>query len=743
MAGFRIEGNTSGNVAEVTVANAIKVDASATTQPVSIAGTLPVTGSVTVSNFPATQPVSGTVAVSTLPALPAGSNAIGSVSVSNLPATQAISAASLPLPSGAATSAKQPALGTAGTPSTDVITVQGIASGTPQPVSGTVAVSTLPALPAGANAIGSVSVSNFPATQPVSGTVAVSTLPALPAGSNAIGSVSVSNFPATQAISAASLPLPTGAALDTSVNGVLVSQGSTTSGEKGPLVQGAVTTAAPTYTTAQTSPLSLNTAGGLRVDPSGVTAPIGVTSPSQSAAGVYALVDPGQNSLNVSLTPSTIFIDTFDGSTLDTTVRWTATSVGAGAINVNGGACSLAPGTAASAAQAIASQAAIPPQFTPQTVGCSLTMDTTVTATHRFFGVGTVPGSWTALTPLQDAIGFEIDTSGNLNCVIYNAGTRTFSQNITTGQVNYKNGLAHRYAVSIREDIIIWYVDAFSLPVATSTFLTPANSTLPIRAHVINPTTTVGYTPVFTFGGIGMGDDGQNSKTLSDGLYPWRKATISATGALKVDNSAVTQPISGSVSISGTPAVTISGTPTVTATISGTPSVSISGTPAVTATDNLTQIGGSSVATAASGVLKVGVVGSAGATVDAAITSGAAPTNVVWQTPCPSTQAAAALLGKTLSSVNAATNIKASAGNLYGFTLTSATATAGYIQFFNTATTATASPVLIVPIVASGIVTIPPGMFALLNFSNGIAINVATTVGGTTEITVTGTIFYV
>jgi hypothetical protein len=39
------------------------------------------------------------------------------------------------LPAGAATAAKQPALGTAGSPSTDVISVQGVASGTPQPVS--------------------------------------------------------------------------------------------------------------------------------------------------------------------------------------------------------------------------------------------------------------------------------------------------------------------------------------------------------------------------------------------------------------------------------------------------------------------------------------------------------------------------------------------------------------------------------------------------------------------------------
>ncbi len=48
---------------------------------------------------------------------------------------------------------------------------------------------------AGAAAIGSVTVSNFPATQPVSGTVS------LGAGAAAIGSVTVSNFPATQPIS--------------------------------------------------------------------------------------------------------------------------------------------------------------------------------------------------------------------------------------------------------------------------------------------------------------------------------------------------------------------------------------------------------------------------------------------------------------------------------------------------------------------------------------------------------------
>lgn len=62
----------------------------------------------------------------------------------------------------------------------------------------------------------------------------------------------------------------TGAALDINIksgsSSGAVAQGSTTSGQTGSLVQGAVTTAAPTYTTAQTDPLSLTTSGALRVD---------------------------------------------------------------------------------------------------------------------------------------------------------------------------------------------------------------------------------------------------------------------------------------------------------------------------------------------------------------------------------------------------------------------------------------------------------------------------------------------
>ena len=82
--------------------------------------------------------------------------------------------------------------GNAGTPSANVLSVQGVGGGS--------------AL--------AVTVSNLPGTQAVSGAVSVSNLPALQPVS---GSVSVSNFPATQSVTAAAWPLPAGAAADASL----------------------------------------------------------------------------------------------------------------------------------------------------------------------------------------------------------------------------------------------------------------------------------------------------------------------------------------------------------------------------------------------------------------------------------------------------------------------------------------------------------------------------------------------
>lgn len=143
----------------------------------------------------------------------------------------------------------------------------------------------------------------------------------------------------TQPISASTLPLPTGAstsALQSTGNATLLTisgqlpttlgaktsanslsvvlasdqatipvasthdyaQGATTAGEVGPLVQGATTSAAPTYTTATTNPLSLTTAGALRVDGSAVTQPISAASlPLPTGAATSALQTAGNATL--------------------------------------------------------------------------------------------------------------------------------------------------------------------------------------------------------------------------------------------------------------------------------------------------------------------------------------------------------------------------------------------------------------------------------------------------------------
>lgn len=276
------------------------------------AGTDPwlVTGSFSVSNFPATQPVTGTFFQAVQPVSQSGNWTVlqgtspwvvsgtiaatqsgvwtvqqgtppwsvsqsGTWNLNNISGT-------VSLPTGASVSSKQPALGVAGTASADVITVQGIASMTPllvngsgftQPVSGSVSVSNFPSTQNVNVTNASIPVTGtfFQTTQPVSGTVIANqgTSPWVTSATQS-GAWSVTANAGTNLNTSA-------LALDTSVNGILRSQGSTTTGQSGPLIQGAVTTAAPTYTTGQTSPLSLTPAGALRVDNSGVTQPVSGT----------------------------------------------------------------------------------------------------------------------------------------------------------------------------------------------------------------------------------------------------------------------------------------------------------------------------------------------------------------------------------------------------------------------------------------------------------------------------------
>jgi hypothetical protein len=139
------------NVAAVSAAGAIKVDGSAATQPVS-AATLPLpTGAASAVK----QPALGTAGAASVDVLSVqGIASMTALKTDSSATTQPVSAATLPLPTGASSAAKQPALGTAGSASADVLSVQGIASMTALKVDGSavtqpVSAASLP-LPTGA-----------------------------------------------------------------------------------------------------------------------------------------------------------------------------------------------------------------------------------------------------------------------------------------------------------------------------------------------------------------------------------------------------------------------------------------------------------------------------------------------------------------------------------------------------------------------------------------------------------------
>src|SRR6185437_1320234 len=242
-------------------ATRLLVDGSGVTQPVS--GTI--TANAGTGNF--------TVAQATGTNLHAVIDS-GSITVAN--ATLAVTqsgtwnlnniSGTISLPTGAATSAKQPALGSAGTPSADVLTVQGTV--------GMVA----------------LKVDGSGTTQPISGTVT------------------------------ANIGTTNGLALDATVSGLQVAQGSSTSGQHGSLILGAVTTLAPSYTTAQSSPLSLTVAGALRVDASATVQPVSGIVTANAGTGNFTVIQSTGSNLHTVVDSGTVSVN--QGSAAALSAAW-------------------------------------------------------------------------------------------------------------------------------------------------------------------------------------------------------------------------------------------------------------------------------------------------------------------------------------------------------------------------------------------------------------------------------------
>jgi hypothetical protein len=271
--------------------------------------------------------------------------------------------------------------------------------------------------------------------------------------------------------------------------------------------------------------------------------PIEITSPLAGEGGLYAMVANG--ALNVQGPSGTLFYDSFDLAGLDTTNRWNLTLANGGTDTQGLGVNTLAVTTAASSEALMLSQPTFTPSFSDLVFGAQITTGAAPpTGAHSFWGIGTVPTSFTAATPLQNAIGFEIDTSGNLNAVVYSNGVKIESTTLNS----FLSAAPQIFVIYINGESATFYIQSqgFELPVAGFVGYQLDSFILPLQFHVINGTSAVTTARTLPISAASLGDtDSAHQTLLSDGLFPWRQATIKTQGSaeLTTDNELVVRSV--------------------------------------------------------------------------------------------------------------------------------------------------------------------------------------------------------
>lgn len=265
--------------------------------------------------------------------------------------------------------------------------------------------------------------------------------------------------------------------------------------------------------------------------------------------------------LNFPTDPTNEFLDTFDAAVEDTALdplKWTSVTGGSGRIFQGGGRLSIDGQSGASSFARVTSV----PTFTPRSetwirFSAIIQVETSPYLTHlyRFWGYGTSDLD-TATRPIANGIGFEIDTLGDFNAVIWHQSEKKFVQNLPSVVTD---GKFHRIYTVFREDQIYWYVDSISTisastnPLALSPILRIRN--LPITLSVYNDSTIIGDPGVTDFiQVVGSMDHGRNGVQIVDGTYPFRKLSLASDGSVNVHTDA--QTIRGNIVDSGSGIIT-------------------------------------------------------------------------------------------------------------------------------------------------------------------------------------------
>ena len=270
-----------------------------------------------------------------------------------------------------------------------------------------------------------------------------------------------------------------------------------------------------------------------------------------AAQNLFAQITPYGTS-RVSVEPSTLLQDKFDGASVDTTNRWTTNGTNVPTQSAGNLIASL-PATN-SLTSALSSQSTFVAGQGFKFYSATLLFDSGAnlgaTNTHRFYGAGQVT-SFAFATPVTDGSGFEVDGTGAFNVVVYVGGTRfvvnSTNPTLITPQatlaasaggsstfgttLNYPAGWT-RLLIASRGDLIYFYANSFDLPVGVMSFIQPQVSALPIRmASVTNSAGAVTATG-FLASSISCGDSASQNKIISDGVFPWRTAQVGARNDL-------------------------------------------------------------------------------------------------------------------------------------------------------------------------------------------------------------------
>jgi hypothetical protein len=519
--------------------------------------------------------------------------------------------------------------------------------------------------------------------------------------------------------------------------------GSVTSGQSGNLVMGAVTTSSPAYTTGQTNPLSLDTTGALRVNVTGTNNVGGTFSSFGSAfpaigtaAGAEYLSSPPAltNGEMVALQTNVNGALKVDGSAITQPISGTITANQGGAWNVG------ITGTVTVSGTVTSNQGGAPWSMKPD----GTTWAMTSTSANVNVTNASIPITATSL-PLPSGASTSANQPTNAA-----QGSTTSGQtgNLVMGAVTTGNPT---------------YTAAQTSPISLDT-------SGAVRVNVIAGSggggTSSSFGSAFPATGTAIGGEYLSSPpTLTTGQMVALQTNIN--GALKVDGTATTQPVSGNVGITGTAAVTQSGTWTVqpgnTANTTAWLVTGAGGTFPITAASlplptgaatSANQINGSQVTGIAAGGNTASVSVAGALKVDgSAVTQPVSGT--FWQATQPVSGTVAAtqsgtwtmqpgntanttpwLVMKVLTAASNglistrvvaaattnATSLKASAGNIAAIDLFNVAAYAVFLKLYNKAsapTVGTDTPVWTIPIPASG------GFSLVLDwgeyFSTGIA----------------------